>query len=323
MNEINLAPDFIDRTIEAFARLARIFDAEHLPFIGMAVVPVLIWLYIFFRHKRENKLLTLAIFIAGMFAVIPIFIFQHEIARIEGMSGNLFTNVILTIALTGLWVGFYEETAKYWIVKSTGRHFFRNIDDAIIFSIVVALGFAFIENVLYFRSIWNNPTIDESIRWFYVTFRSLGSMLLHIFASGILGYYYGIAYFAKPVLKDKLAEGEHFILTRWIHRILHLKSETVFREEKILEGLLIAASLHAVFDFLMGMSQHYTDINSANAAKFWLLAAVPFLVGGFFLLTYLLDKKENHKNYGETCKNPECDILEKSSSMKNPTETRI
>ncbi|MFH1545910.1 MAG: PrsW family glutamic-type intramembrane protease [Patescibacteria group bacterium] len=312
MNELNLAPDFIDRTIDALTRVAGIFDAEHLPFIGLAAVPALIWIYIFFRHQRENKLLTFVIFIAGMFAVIPIFIFQHEIARIEGGLENLFANVILAIALTGLWVGFYEETAKYWIIKSTGRHFFRNIDDAIIFSIVVALGFAFVENVLYFRSIWNNPIIDESMRWFYVTFRSLGSMLLHIFASGILGYYYGIACFAKPVLQDKLAEGKRFIFTKWIHRILHLKSETVFREEKILEGLLIAASLHATFDFLMGMSQHFTDIDSPNAAKIWLLAAVPFLVGGFFLLTYLLDKKEDHKNYREVCEKAECDILEKS-----------
>ena len=228
-----------------------------------------------------------------MFAVIPIFVFQHEIARIEGGLENLFSNVILTIVLTGLWVGFYEETAKFWIVKHTGKNFFRSIDDAIIFSIVVALGFAFIENVLYFHSIWNNFAIDESMRWFYVTFRSLGSMLLHIIASGILGYYYGIATFAKPVLQDKLSEGENFIFTKWIHRILHLKSETVFREEKIFEGLIVAASTHAVFNFLMGMSQHFTDTDSPDIARIFLLMAVPFLVGGFFWLTYLLGKKED------------------------------
>ena len=222
MNEVNLAPDFIDRVSDAFVRVAGIFDADHLPFIGIAAIPILIWLYIFLRYQRENKLLVLGIFLAGMFAVIPIFVFQHEIARIEGGLENLFSNVILTIVLTGLWVGFYEETAKFWIVKHTGKNFFRSIDDAIIFSIVVALGFAFIENVLYFHSIWNNFAIDESMRWFYVTFRSLGSMLLHIIASGILGYYYGIATFAKPVLQDKLSEGENFIFTKWIHRILHI-----------------------------------------------------------------------------------------------------
>ncbi len=310
MNEINLAPDFIDRIADAFSRVVGIFDTAHLPFIALASVPALIWLYIFWRHQRENKLLTFTLFLAGMLAVIPIFVFQHEITRIENGLGNLITSAILMTAIGGLWVGFYEETAKHWVVKTAGRSFFRSIDDAIIFSIVIALGFAFIENVLYFYSIWNNPTIEESMRWFYVTFRSLGSMLLHVFASGIFGYFYGIACFAKPVLQDELANGQRFFWTKWLHRILHLKSEVVFRDEKILVGLISAAGLHAVFDFLMGMSQHFTDNNSPTSARVWLLLAIPFLVGGFFWLTYLLDKKENHKNYGKLCEQEECDLLD-------------
>jgi RsiW-degrading membrane proteinase PrsW (M82 family) len=317
MNEINLAPDFIDRVADAFSRVAGVFDAPHLPFVGLAAVPVIIWIYIFLRHQRENKLLVLGIFLAGMLAVIPIFVFQHEINRIDGILENLFANIVLVTTLTGLWVGFYEETAKMWIVKLTSKNFFRNIDDAIQLSIIVALGFAFIENVLYFHSIWNNPAIEESMRWFYVTFRSIGSMLLHIVASGIFGYYYGIACFAKPVLIDKLSEGKRFIFTKWIHRILHLKSETVFREEKIFEGLLIAASIHAIFDFLMGMSQYFTDTDAPGIARIFLLAAVPFLVGCFFWLTYLLDKKEDHKTY---CETDGGDVLEKDCKVHAASE---
>ena len=137
------------------------------------------------------------------------------------------------------------------------------------------------------------------MRYFYVLFRSLGSMFLHIFASGIFGYYYGVAFFAKPVLRDKLASGKKFLFTRAIHRIIHLKSETIFRDEKIFEGLMIAAGLHATFDFLMGMSQHSTDGGSETGAKIFLLLAVPFLVGGYFWLTALLRKKEDHKILGE------------------------
>lgn len=299
MNEVNLTPDLIDRTGDALHRVASVFNGEHLPFLALAVVPVVIWLWLFLSHKRENRFLTFVIFLAGMLAVIPIFVFQYEIARIEESLEGLLKNLVLTTALTGLWVGFYEETAKMWIVKLTGKSFFRDIDDAIILSITVALGFSFIENVLYFYSIWNNAGIEESMRWFYVVFRSLGSMLLHIIASGIFGYYFGIAYFAKPVLIDKISQGKRFIFTKRIHQILHLKSETVFREEKILEGLIIAASIHAVFDFLMGMSQYFTDANKSGIARIWLLLAIPFLVGGFFWLTYLLDKKEDHKTYCE------------------------
>jgi RsiW-degrading membrane proteinase PrsW (M82 family) len=252
-----------------------------------------------------------------MLAVIPIFVFQYEISRIEGGLKSLFSNFILVSILAGLWVGFYEETAKMWIVKLTSKSFFRDIDDAIMLSIVVALGFSFVENILYFHSIWNNPAIEESMRWFYVTFRSLGSMLLHIITSGIFGYYFGIACFAKPVLIDRLSQGKRFIFTKWIHRILHLKSETVFREEKIFEGLIIAASIHATFDFLMGMSQHFTDAGSSAIARVWLLLAVPFLVGNFFWLTYLLDKKEDHKIY---CEIDQPDVLDEKCKEHEPTE---
>jgi len=299
MNEINLAPDFIDRMIDAFSRVMGVFDVPHLPFVGLAVIPVLVWIYLFFRHQQENKLAIFAIFIVGMFAVIPVFVFRHEIIRVENGLGNIFSNTILTVTLTSLWVGFYEETAKHWVVRSVGKNLFRSIDDVIIFSIVAALGFAFIENVLYFQSIWNNLAISSSMRWFYVVFRSVGSMLLHVFASGIFGYYFGIAHFAKPILREKLSKGKRPFAMKWIHQILHLKSETIFREEKILQGLLIAASIHAIFDFLMGTSQYFTDLGSSGIARIFLLAAVPFLVGGYFLLTYLLDKKEDHKIYGE------------------------
>jgi len=308
VREVNLAPDFINRVNDSFGQVFAIFDFKHLPFIALALLPALIWLFIFYRFHRKNKWLTISIFLAGMLAVVPIFVFQSEITRINGTLKNTFENVFLMILLTGLWVGFYEETAKNWIVRRIGKNFFKSIDDAILFSIVAALGFAFIENILYFYSIWSDSGIENSIRWFYVLFRSLGSMFLHVFASGIFGYYYGIAFFAKPVLQEKFASGKKFIFTKKIHQIIHMKSETVFRDEKIFEGLMIAAILHAIFDFLMGMSQHFTDDGSGNKAKFFLLLSVPFLFGGYFWLTALLQKKENHKNL---CEIDQPDILDK------------
>jgi len=294
-NEINLAPDFIDRTIDTINYVFNIFHYDHLPFFILAIVPALIWLYILLRHQRENIFSVVTTFIAGMLTVIPVFIFQHEISRIENWFDSL-SCCITAIVLSGLWIGLYEETVKHWIVKITDRRLFRNIDDAIQFSIIAALGFAFCENILYFRSIWDNPAIGSF--WFYFTFRSFGSMLLHIFASGIFGYYYGIARFASPILRDGLAKGKKFAITKKIHQIFHLKSNTIFFEEKVLEGLLIATLLHGAFDIMMGMSQYAADNGSTSASKLWLLISVPFLVGGYFWLTALLDRKENHKIYG-------------------------
>jgi uncharacterized membrane protein len=69
-----------------------------------------------------------------------------------------------------------------------------------------------------------------------------------------------------------------------VHKILHLKSETVFHEEKMTEGLIIAITLHAIFDALLEWGK--------------IFLVVPFLFFGFLWLNYLLNKKEDHKMYG-------------------------
>jgi hypothetical protein len=299
MNEVApFAPDLLTRTADAVGRVLGVFTSgEHFLFLLLAIIPVAAWLYLFWRREPENKLLAVVTFIAGMLSVIPIFIFQQEIGHIESWIVSVGATAFVIIFLKSVWVGVYEETAKHWVVRHTDRKFFRNIDDAIEFSIIAALGFAFIENVLYFHTIWNNPLTQDGFAFYYI-FRSLGSMFLHVFASGIFGYYYGIAHFAQPVLQEQLSNGKRFPLIGWLHQILHLKSETLFHEEKITEGLIIAAGLHGVFDLLMSLSQHYSEAGSDILGKVWLALAVPYLIGGYFWLTYLLDKKEDHKEYG-------------------------
>lgn len=291
----NLTPDLIDRTGSALQKVSVVFAPEYVFFVVLAILPVTVWLYIFLKHQREKPFLVFLSFIFGALTVVPVFVLQYEILRIESWLGSLLSNLIFTIFITAIWVGLYEETVKHWVVKIVDRRIFRNIDDAIQFSIIVALGFSFLENALYFHSIWGNPQIDNF--WFYYLFRSIGSMFLHILASGIFGYYYGLAYFAKPVLQHEIRAGRSFIFTRKLHQILHLKSVTVFREEKITEGLILAVFLHAGFDFCMSMSHNAVATNSIFAMRFWLIIVVPILITGYFYLTSLLDKKENHKIY--------------------------
>lgn len=305
----NLAPDLIDRSIITFKKIILILTFEQVFFVILAVLPVFLWLYIFLKHQREKPLLVILSFVFGALSVVPIFVFQYEIIRIEDWLITLLPGVVFGIVISGFWVGLYEETVKHWIVKIVDRRLFRNIDDAIQFSIIVALGFSFLENSLYFQAIWDNPQVDNF--WFYYIFRSIGSMLLHILASGIFGYYYGVAYFAKPVLQDEINAGHKFVFTKKMHQILHLKSTTLFREEKITEGLLIAVFLHGTFDFCMGMSQNAVNSNATIAIKVWLIAIVPILITSYFYLIFLLDKKENHKIYKQI---DERDVLDDLNS---------
>lgn len=337
MNEINLAPDLIDRTAASLVKVFSIFNTQHLLFITLAALPVALWLYVFWRYQRENKLLAIISFFGGMLAVVPIYVFQHEIGRIESWLSVVAWCAIAEIILLSLWVGLYEEVTKNWIVRIINRKYFRNIDDAIQFSIIVALGFAFLENILYLYDNICQPNVNlmsnlgffgevkllltkpaeyclagstGSQFWFYFAFRAIGSTFLHVFASGIFGYYYGLSQFATPLLQDRLAKNGKIFFSTWVHRIIHLKTQTVFRDEKIVEGVLLATLLHGSFNFMMGMSQHSADIGSSFGTKLWLILTVPFLVAGYFWLTYLLDKKENHKMYSQLFGREELDVVD-------------
>ena len=74
---------------------------------------------------------------------------------------------------------------------------------------MAALGFAFTENILYFYNIW----ITKGVEDLFVSFlyRSSFSTFAHLLFSGVLGYYYGMAHFAKPILQEEMMKKRNLI----------------------------------------------------------------------------------------------------------------
>jgi hypothetical protein len=68
-----------------------------------------------------------------------------------------------------------------------------------------------------------------------------------------------------------------------VAKMIHFKKDVLLHEEKIAEGLIIAISLHAIFNIFLEMN--------------WVFLLVPFLTGGYIYLSHLLSKKEAHKIY--------------------------
>ena len=149
------------------------------------------------------------------------------------------------------------------------------IDDAIEFCIIAALGFAFIENIMYFFYIWSYQGFESLFLSFI--FRSIFSTFAHIFFSGIYGYYYGIAKFAPQIYQKEAQENKHKIIGK-LHQILHLKGSTIFHEEKMMEGLIFAMICHAIFNSLL---------------EFGVISFIVPLIGSLlFLVIHLFNRKE-------------------------------
>ncbi len=262
--------------------------------ILLALIPAIVWGYLFYTKAPEPRKWIFLTFFGGMVAVFPIMLykwswqyfpelnifyylnnFQHHLIKI----GDIVT-IPMSVIFSFMFVGIMEEYLKHLIVKITDNKNLNNIDDAIEYSIIAALGFAFVENILYFFFIWRGQGLENLIIAF--VFRSLFSTFAHILFSGIYGYYYGIAHFASPIYKEKIGR-KRPLLVKIFHKIMHMKGSTIFQEEKITEGLLFAMGLHAIFNIILELD--------------FTILVIPFLVIGYFYLSYLFDKKEDHKLY--------------------------
>jgi RsiW-degrading membrane proteinase PrsW (M82 family) len=192
---------------------------------------------------------------------------------------NAWGSPILASALgTILFLAIIEEYVKHLIVRVTDDKRILDIDDAITLSIVVGLAFAFTETIVY-----GIAAGDLKI----VFFRTMVSLPVHVVASGIFGYYYGLAHFAKPIMASegggKVYHDYLWGMARrgWLHRMINLKRSTVYSEEKIIEGFLFATLFHAVANILFEMS-------------LGILAVLMIVLGVWFVLRlYKAGQKEN------------------------------
>lgn len=264
--------------------------------ILLACLPAFIWGYIYYKKQPEGRRLTALTFIVGALAVFPILAYKAlwqyipwiNAFKIADQYKNDIINlseiaaIPLSVLITFMIVGAIEELMKLSAVKIVDDEEFKSIDDSMEFFIIAALGFAFTENILYFYNIWEIEGAENLFLPFL--FRSSFSTFAHIMFSGIFGYYYGVAHFAKPVLQEEIRANRHH-WTKFLHKIFNIRGEKMFHEEKILEGTILAVGLHAIFNVFLEMN--------------WTFLIVPMLVCGYIALDYLFALKENRKNLGK------------------------
>lgn len=182
-------------------------------FVG-GVLPPLIWLYFLLkedaRHPEPKALIALA-FVAGMLAVpLALPLEQNTQATLFGLPLLVSWAVI-------------EETLKY-VMAALFILWRRAVDeqpDYVIYMLTVALGFAAAENVLFLLA----PLASGNIVAGLVTdnLRFVGSTLLHVVASGVIGFALAFSWQMKPPMRMLAASG----------------------------GLILAIALHTAFNALI------------------------------------------------------------------------
>ncbi|MBI1812521.1 PrsW family intramembrane metalloprotease, partial [Candidatus Peregrinibacteria bacterium] len=316
----------------------------HLIAIGVALIPAVAWCLLFLPYHRERLSRVLVMFFAGMLATLPVLLydalvhhgteFQFFYFRIVPESFNSSTqslvlgqlpgaptaqSTLLFLSLSFLLVALVEEGCKFWVLRRGGDRFFSSIDDVIEFAIIVAIGFAFAENVTnsgYFLSFVQQYLLaPPHPQWgeFFgnVVGRSILTSMVHIVSTGTAGYFLGRAIFAQQELQEDAARGKSHALLLTVSEAFGCEPKTLAQLLLVVGGLSLAIALHAFNNLLVTLPDALPGSPQTFGALFHLSPGFPFanlslvilpsllyVVGGFWMLTWLFEWRENRRERG-------------------------
>ena len=157
----------------------------------VAIAPAIaLFLFFYFRDKyrREPIGVLLVTFALGAASLVPAAITSLSLQKLTGWRSS--TPSLLQAFLGAMIiVGLVEEGAKFLVVRFYAYHRpeFDEPYDGIMYSVMAALGFATLENILY---IFSNGAGTGVIR-------ALLAMPSHAFDGVLMGYFLGEAKFAR------------------------------------------------------------------------------------------------------------------------------
>jgi RsiW-degrading membrane proteinase PrsW (M82 family) len=219
------------------------------------ILPALIWLYFLLREDAKNpepnRLIALA-FLGGMAAVIGALVLERlSCYVIAGCSVTPAPAIVVVWAII-------EECLKYGIIAAVIL-WRKEVDeplDYVVYMMTAALGFAALENVFFLMTPF---AAGQYLQGFLTDdLRFVGSTLLHVTASSVIGFSLAFPSHRSPVVR---------ILAAAL-------------------GLILAVSLHALFNFLI-ISQ-----DGANALPAFFTVWTGIVV--IFALFEVLKRYENN-----------------------------
>ncbi len=188
--------------------------------LSMAIAPAIFLVYYYNKQdkrKPEPTGLIVKLFIIGLLITIPVAFIEALISSFKSYLGSSY--VVHAFFRAFFVAALSEELFKFIIVKKYAYNQvqFDEIMDGIIYTVIASLGFACLENILYVL----NGNLSIAL------IRAFTAIPLHALASGVMGFYIGLA---------KFHDHENYYF---------------------LKGLFIAIMIHGIYDFLLFLSPLY------------------------------------------------------------------
>lgn len=228
--------------------------------LAIAIAPgIAICLFILHRDafNREPKLNLLISFVLGMVSILPAIVIEGFLfPYTEASLGGMLLRALLVVALT-------EEMVKYLALRyySYTRPSFDEPLDGIVYSVMVSMGFATLENILYVQKFGMMVGVQ----------RMFLAVPAHATFGVLMGYYAGKAKFAKAQQETGL----------------------------LFKGIALATIFHGAYDYFLFIGE-LPEVRQA-VSEYLLLAGaiVSLIVAGRLsfkhLKTHRLLSQQNHR----------------------------
>lgn len=180
-------------------------DLATLALFALAVGPaiaIIIFFYTKDKHDREPFGVLLVSFLAGCFSVVPAIILESALPAI--VPGDDGTSLISVAIFTFVIVAGSEEFSKYLFLRyyAYRKPSFNEPYDGIVYAIMVGMGFATIENLMY---VLDAETLGAA--WGTAGLRAITAVPAHATFAAIMGYYIGLAKFNKKNERSLMFRG--------------------------------------------------------------------------------------------------------------------
>ena len=199
------------------------------------ILPTCFW-FLFFRYQDrkepEPKTLVAYLFLWGiLIAFISIivkdiilnygFSLKTDLAHryffeSEEKTSNVLTQITIFLVTSAVVEEIIKLAAIYYLTFK--NKYFSQIIDGVIYASAIALGFSFFENSIYFFDFYEN--LSQKDFFIASALRGVASVLLHVCATGIIGYYIGYAKYDLANKKKFILKG--LILGIFIHIFFNL-----------------------------------------------------------------------------------------------------
>lgn len=182
--------------------------------LGLAIIPSLAisyWIYKQDKYEKEPPAILLVCFLWGCISTIPAFLGQFYFKETEDPN-----SLLITFLFSFFVISVTEELSKFFFLRfyAYPKDDFNEPMDGIVYAVMVGMGFATLENLLYVFG--NQGGFSTALG------RAVTAVPAHAAFAIMMGAYVGLAKFI-PQKRDKF----------------------MFR------GILLAVSFHGLYDFFL------------------------------------------------------------------------